>query len=414
MEEKINFIDKKLVHKVKDENVHIYNMRRALPREINVSFFETILIPKLEATQQEFVKEYYVKGEGSSGEAYILRTIPFSISFEKAQEYLKTAEVEEEERIFLRNFYQPDSTNSKYILQKSVITEDEENRILKILDGRELHISDQARRGLSEIFEKVEGVPRKEIYFANVHIDQNHSYFFEHPQEHVPGMILIEVARQMSMVCAHVYGKVPLDAIFMLTKLDNTFSNYTELNYPIKVRAKLDQVKTDTEGAWSFYFLTFTFYQRHKVTCTSIVEAMIVNQAVFKKIRRDKEIYDQLPRFCPIEGIENNISLRDGKQRYLSSIIDVSHQGFMLKFPNDDFIKKEDGTLDETKSFEFFMFFDKIGFIHGNCDMKWSEPNGDGGTIAGFLITKMNPIDTENLKEAMKFHFRLKDEREIL
>ena len=75
---------------------------------------------------------------------------------------------------------------------------------------------------------------------------------------------------------------------------------------------------------------------------------------------------------------------------------------------------KEDGTLDETKSFEFFMFFDKIGFIHGNCDMKWSEPNGDGGTIAGFLITKMNPIDTENLKEAMKFHFRLKDEREIL
>lgn len=39
MEEKLNFVDKSLVHKVKDENVHIYNMRRALPREINVSFF---------------------------------------------------------------------------------------------------------------------------------------------------------------------------------------------------------------------------------------------------------------------------------------------------------------------------------------------------------------------------------------
>jgi hypothetical protein len=45
VEEKLNFVDKKLVHKVRDENVHIYNMRRALPREIDVTTFEVDILP---------------------------------------------------------------------------------------------------------------------------------------------------------------------------------------------------------------------------------------------------------------------------------------------------------------------------------------------------------------------------------
>lgn len=413
MEEKLNFVDKTLVHKVKDENVYIYNMRRALPREIDVATFEVDILPYLSSEDEKFVLNFYVKREGHEGEAYILRTIPYKLQKDRADKYLNDANAKPEEIQYLYEFYQLNEAEGKYILKKNV-TEADEVKILAILDLRDLHITDYEKYQLSEIFEKLEKIEKKNIYFANVYIDQRHSYFFEHPQEHVPGMILIEVARQMSMACAHVYGKVPMDAIFMLTKLDNTFSNYTELNFPIKVRAKLEQVKFDAEGAWSFYSQTFTFYQKHKVTCTSIVEAMIVNQAVFKKIRRDKEIYDQLPRFRPFDGVENNISLRDGKRRYLSSIIDLSQQGFMLKFPSSDFIKRDDGTLDDSKSFEFFMFFDKIGFIHGNCDLKWSESYGDGGTIAGFLITKMNPIDAENLKESMKFHFRLKEEREII
>ena len=46
--------------------------------------------------------------------------------------------------------------------------------------------------------------------------------------------------------------------------------------------------------------------------------------------------------------------------------------------------------------------------------MKWSEPFGDDGYVAGFQIAKVNPIDIENLKEALKYYFRLKEEREIL
>lgn len=407
MEEQLNFVDKSLVHKTKDENVHIYNMRRALPREIDVATFETSLIPNLKLEEQEFVKEYYIKGEGSKGEAYILRTIPFRISFQLADVYLRTAEVDEEERKFLRDFYKPDATNSKYVLQKTTITEEEELKILKILDGRDLHISDNERWRLSNLFEKQTGLLRKEIYFANVHIDPNHYYFYEHKVEHVSGMLLIEVARQMSMACAHVYGNVPLNAVFMLTKLDNTFTNYSELHYPIKVRAKLDKVEKELEGIWTSYSLTFTFYQRHKVTCISLVEAMIVNQTIFKKIRRDKEIYDQLPRFRPISEVRNNISIRAGGKRYLCSIVDLSLEGFMLQFEDNSF-KQEQGEV-----VDFFMFFDQIGFIHGKAVIRWKEALNNG-SMAGFQMTETGDIDKENMKEAMKFYFKVKEDREIL
>jgi hypothetical protein len=200
----------------------------------------------------------------------------------------------------------------------------------------------------------------------------------------------------------------------MLTKMDSTFQNYVELNYPVKLRAKGIEIKVNKTGYWSYFTIGVTFYQKNKVVTTIDYEASIVPKNLFKRLRTDKDKYDQLPRFRPISGVENNISLRDGKKRYLSSIIDISHQGFMLKFPDSEFMKQENGVLDEAKSFEFFMFFDKVGFIHGTCDMKWAEPYGDDGFVAGFQIAKVNPIDTENLKEALKFYFRLKEEREIL
>jgi|JI8StandDraft_1071087.scaffolds.fasta_scaffold13040_4 hypothetical protein len=413
VEEKLNFVDKKLVHKVKDENVHIYNMRRALPREIDVTTFEVDILPHLTAEEEKFVMNFYVKREGQEGQAYILRTIPYKLPKERADKYLKDAEAKPEDIQYLEEFYQLNEAEGKYILQKP-ITESDEAKILSILDLRDLHITDYEKYQLYEIFEKLEKAEKKNIFFGNMHIDQTHYYFFEHPQEHVPGMMLLEAGRQFLIAVCHEFGNVPHNEVFMLTKMDSTFQSYVELNYPVKLRGKPTEVKVNKQGYWSYFRGPVTFYQKNKEVTTIEYEASIVPKNLFKRLRADKDKYDQLPRFRPISGVENNISLRDGSKRYLSSIIDISHQGFMLKFPDSEFMKRPDGVLDEAKSFEFFMFFDKVGFIHGNCDMKWSEPFGDDGYVAGFQIVKVNPIDIENLKEALKYYFRLKEEREIL
>jgi hypothetical protein len=412
-DEKMNFVDKKLVHKVKDENVHIYNMRRALPREIDVETFELNVLPNLSPEDEKFVMNFYVPREGSEGKAYILRTIPYKIDIERAEKYLKAADTNPEEIKYLEEFYKLNDAEGKYILQKT-ITEADEAKILSILDLRDLHITDYEKFQLYKIFEELEEIEKKNVFFGNMFIDQSHYYFFEHPQEHVPGMMLLEAGRQFLIAVSHEFGNVPINEVFMLTKMDSTFQNYVELNYLVKLRAKGSEIKVNKQGYWSYFKIEVTFFQKNKVVTTIEYEASIVPKNLFKRLRSDKDKYDQLPRFRPIPGFENNISLRDDKKRYLSSIVDISYQGFMLKFPNNDFMKIADNVLDEAKKFEFFMFFDKIGFIHGQCEMKWVEPFGDDGFIAGFLINELSPIDLENMKEAIKFYFRHKDEREIL
>ncbi|MDX1959354.1 MAG: AfsA-related hotdog domain-containing protein [Leptospiraceae bacterium] len=415
MEEIINFVDKNLVHKTKEENVHIYNLRRALHREVDAEVFENQILSQLTKDEEEFLLNYYVKKEGLSGKpAYILRTIPVRISYDIAQSYLTNSNAEPEEIVFLNDLYKLDEEKNEYVLQRKV-TEADQNKILSIFNLRNLHISDQEKYELAKIFEKISVLEKKPIFFANLFVDQSHPYFFEHPQEHVPGMLLLEAGRQFLIAGMHVFGSVPREGIsFMLTKMDSKFSNYVELNYQIRLRATPIEFKVNKQGFWSYYLGTVTFYQKNKEVTTIEYEASMVPVNLFKRLRTDKDKYDQLPRFRPIPGVENNISLRDSRKRYLSSIVNISIDGFMLKFPNDDFLKEEDGTLNESKEYEFFMFFDRIGFIHGNCSLKWIEPYGDNGIVAGYKMEKLNGIDSENLKEAIKFHFRLIDDREIL
>jgi hypothetical protein len=80
VEEKLNFVDKKLVHKVRDENVHIYNMRRALPREIDVTTFEVDILPNLTGEEEKFVLNFYVKRIHSSTSFFICSKVNLGIS----------------------------------------------------------------------------------------------------------------------------------------------------------------------------------------------------------------------------------------------------------------------------------------------------------------------------------------------
>ncbi len=412
MEEQLNFVDKSIVHKTKDENVHIYNMRRALPREIDVTTFEVDIMPHLSPEEEKFVMNYYVKRETLSGIAYILKTIPYKISQKRAETYLSKTNPSDEDLTYLQSMYEFNLEEGKYILTKDNITEEEELKILNILHFRNLHISDEEKFELSQIFEKIQIIPKKNIQFANLFVDQNHPYYFEHPQEHLPGMLIAEAGRQFIIAICHTYGKVPLNAIFMMTFMNCKFLNYIELNFPVKLRAKANEVKTSKQDQWAYYNGSVTFYQKNKEVAVIDYETNMVSKALFTRLRSEKDKYDQLPRFRPLPGVENNISLRDGARRYLCSIMNVSAEGFMLRFDTDEFATKS--KIEEGTEIEFFMFFNKIGFVHGRCQIKWIVQDADDKHVAGFQISKIDKIDQDNLKEAIKFYFKLLEDREIL
>jgi hypothetical protein len=80
---------------------------------------------------------------------------------------------------------------------------------------------------------------RADEYFAELAIDREHPYHFEHRQDHVPGMMLIEAGRQLAMAIAHLYYQVPLGSVFVLNEVSIAFSRFAELGTPVHVHYRV-------------------------------------------------------------------------------------------------------------------------------------------------------------------------------
>ena len=65
-------------------------------------------------------------------------------------------------------------------------------------------------------------------------IRDDHPFFFEHPCDHVPGLAIIEGARQMGIAVCHLAYGVPVEGMaFTLRDLQASFSRYAELDAPL-------------------------------------------------------------------------------------------------------------------------------------------------------------------------------------
>jgi hypothetical protein len=80
---------------------------------------------------------------------------------------------------------------------------------------------------------------RADEHLAELVLDQQHPYHFEHAQDHVPGMMLIEAGRQLAMAIAHLYYGVSTQAVFVLNEVSIAFSRFAELGAPVYVHAQV-------------------------------------------------------------------------------------------------------------------------------------------------------------------------------
>ncbi|WP_157758713.1 AfsA-related hotdog domain-containing protein [Cystobacter fuscus] len=70
---------------------------------------------------------------------------------------------------------------------------------------------------------------------AQLIFDPTHPYHFEHPQDHVPGMMLMEAGRQLGLAVTHLFYGVALDAMFVLNDVKARFRRFAELGEPVFV-----------------------------------------------------------------------------------------------------------------------------------------------------------------------------------
>lgn len=97
-------------------------------------------------------------------------------------------------------------------------------------------------------------------FVAQLYLDKEHPFFFEHPLDHYPGLMLVEAGRQLGTSVAHVHYDVPLgDAVFILNGMEVDFTSFAELDRPVFVNSTVSEKKFK-RGA-----LTAMFYKGHFV-----------------------------------------------------------------------------------------------------------------------------------------------------
>jgi hypothetical protein len=93
--------------------------------------------------------------------------------------------------------------------------------------------------------EHIEALPRTDDGFdrflAPLVIDRSHPFFFDHPLDHVPGLLLIEGTRQAGTAISHLFYDVPFDLSFILNWLEVHFTNFAELTSPVAVQMTITE-----------------------------------------------------------------------------------------------------------------------------------------------------------------------------
>jgi 2-oxo-3-(phosphooxy)propyl 3-oxoalkanoate synthase len=67
-------------------------------------------------------------------------------------------------------------------------------------------------------------------FVAEVALDPDHAYFFEHPVDHYPALSLVDAAQQCLTAGAHLLYGIPLETEFVGDEITFKFTQYAELD----------------------------------------------------------------------------------------------------------------------------------------------------------------------------------------
>lgn len=83
----------------------------------------------------------------------------------------------------------------------------------------------------------------KEQYLSQVAVDLEHPFFFDHPYDHIPGMLFVEVGRQVGTAVSHLFYQVPGDVVFVLKDINFSFNSYADLDAPLFISSAISEKK---------------------------------------------------------------------------------------------------------------------------------------------------------------------------
>lgn len=398
----LRLIDKQLVHKQLAENIFISEVRKPLPQKIVADVFEKNLLPD----EKDYLSRFFHFHRG--GNAYILRTATVEVK-KKIDRFLEAAASSEDERDYLGQVTRTPEYNAAEetgCILNDTVSEMVETKILNILGLRQLHITDRQRLEIYGILEKIPGINwRNDLFYSRMHVDTGHSFFFEHPNEHVPGMMLIEAIRQFGIACSHCFLNVPSEGVqFVLSDIGIRFYNYLELAFPVKFEGRLNSTKYNKSGDLTYSDFTTEVFQKNQAVAQAKIIGKNLSNDLFDILRRSSENPGDCPWFIPRTPMEITIFASIYPRDYQLEILNLSAGGFCVKSPGP--LKKL-----EITGFQIHSPLGPIG-EGGKAELIWEQDDGDR-CRSGFKITALHESDRRNLERVLKIYCFVDEEEEI-
>jgi hypothetical protein len=224
------WVPQALVHKKNKENVHLYNLRRRLPEWLAAQWVESRLPHALPEQERALLQALYREQPHPSG-----------------------------------------SAERGYALH-----------LPQLVPGSR---TEAGLVALSQALEAVPELPREEVFYVNMHVDSHHPYFFEHGNDHVPAIMVLEAARQACMASMHAFGHVPLsDVRFLVSEIRTSFSRYLELAPPITLKCVAGNLRVRS-GYWSQVAFDVQVLQEGSSAVHVHMAGKTMTERAYRKIR---------------------------------------------------------------------------------------------------------------------------------
>lgn len=396
---------KEKVSQANEEDVFIYNMRRVIPISISLDILNKVvqnLSPEDSAIVLDMYEPILENTDVNAVPLAVLKNTCYRIMVEEFEAILDRSDVIESDKEILRNNYKK---NEGFYYLTRRYDDIADIRIAKLF-RRELNYTmfDDLYVRLSNIFERIDDIEKVNTFRSGMFINTLHQYFYRKDYEHIPGMMIIEAARQFGYSASYRYVNVPQsDVMFCLTDLNVKFLNYAQSNFPIYIQGTLDTKDLDFSKINRDIGYMISFYQKDFEICKIGIYAKLMSYKIFQRLRRGGDS-EYVYRFVPGLKFKNFgyfVNVNDRK-KYTGKIKEISLNSFIINFEKED--------LTENDYFEFIIYIENIGILHGIAILTKKCIESDS-TISGvFKIDYIENDEKENLKEAIKKYTYFIDE----
>ena len=129
-----------------------------------------------------------------------------------------------------------------------------------------------------------------EEYECDMIVDPDQPFFFEHPLDHVPGMMFTEAGRQVGIALSHLFLNVPFGTQFISREFKIRFEALADLAEPITIRFRFSN-KCYRHGALSEAILRGEFIQGGKIVTTMEGDWRMYPFEIYRRFRaQDKGV----------------------------------------------------------------------------------------------------------------------------